>query len=85
MKTKRHLTTRSSLQVGRSQDGMAVIVVMIFIALVLIYLAANIRTLHNLGRELRMIEQQQTRRLSVTSGVTNNPASTKASLPKSQP
>ena len=55
---------------------MAVIVVMILVALILIYLAANIRTLHLLGRDLRMIEQQQTRRLAISGPVTNSLAST---------
>ena len=55
---------------------MAVIMVMILVVIVLIYLAGNIRTLHNLGRDLRMIEQQQTRRLAVAGQVTNTVATT---------
>ena len=55
---------------------MAVIVVMIQVVIVLIYFAGNIRTLHNLGRDLRMIEQNQTQRLVVPAPPTNSPATT---------
>ena len=42
---------------------MAVVVVMTLLAIVLIFLAGNIRTLANLNRELKLLEKQQTRRL----------------------
>ena len=69
-------TARSYLRARRQEEGMAVIMVMILVVIVLIYLASNIRTLHNLGRDLRMIEQQQTRRLAVAGQVTNTVATT---------
>lgn len=47
----------------QSQRGSAVIIIMGLIALILIYVAANVRTLTNLGRELRLLERQQTMRL----------------------
>jgi hypothetical protein len=47
---------------GREQ-GMAVIVVMALIALILIYVMGNLRTFNSLGHELKLLEQQQTRRL----------------------
>lgn len=43
-----------------NRSGMAVIVVLTLLALLLIYIAANARTLHHLGRELKLIDQQQT-------------------------
>ena len=51
------------------EDGIAVIVVMALIVLVLIFLMGNIRTFHALGRELKLLDRQQTRRLQV--GATN--------------
>jgi hypothetical protein len=41
---------------------MAVIVVMALIALILIYVMGNLRTFNLLGHELKLLEQQQTRR-----------------------
>jgi hypothetical protein len=58
--------------VGRHrQAGSAVIVVMALLAIILVYVAGNLRTLHNLGRELRFIEQQQIRRLHKVTQTTN--------------
>ncbi len=48
----------------RGQRGTAVMVVLFCLAIVFAYLAINARTLHYLGRELRLIERQQTRRLA---------------------
>jgi hypothetical protein len=50
-----------------SQDGTAVIVVLVFLSLLLIYITANLRTLYSLGRELKLIDQKQTRRLESSS------------------
>lgn len=44
-----------------NRSGMAVIVVLTLLALLLIYIAANARTLYHLGRELKLIDQQQTK------------------------
>ena len=43
-----------------NRSGMAVIVVLTLLALLFIYIAANARTLHHLGRELKLVDQQQT-------------------------
>jgi len=64
----------------RREQGMAVIVVMALMALVLIYLAAHIRTLRNLGSDLRLIEQQQKKHWQKASGT--NAISTSALLPR---
>ena len=55
------------------QSGSAVIVVMALLAILLVYVAGNIRTLSHLGRELRLLERQQTRRLQTASLRTNSP------------
>jgi hypothetical protein len=51
---------------------MAVIIVLAFLAIILIYLAANARTLHLLERDLKLIEQKQVQRLAVTNIKTNS-------------
>ncbi|MEI6786594.1 MAG: hypothetical protein WCQ21_37440 [Verrucomicrobiota bacterium] len=55
------------------QSGSAVIVVMALLAILLVYVAGNIRTLSHLGRELRLLERQQTRRLQTAALRTNSP------------
>ncbi len=57
----------------RRQSGSAVIVIIAILAILLIYVAGNLRTLANLGRELRLVECQQTRRLRATAPKTNSP------------
>ena len=58
----------------RGRDsGSAVIVIIALLALLLAYVAVNIRTLSNLGRELRLLERQQTQRLKHLAPKTNAP------------
>ena len=54
---------RARLTHQHGREGMAVIVVLTFITIVMIYLAFNLRTLAYLGRDLRLIERHQIRRL----------------------
>ena len=56
---------------------MAVILVITLISLILIYISINVRTLHNLGRELKRIDQHQVRRLQARTAVSNAPAATR--------
>jgi len=42
---------------------MAVILVMALLAIILVYVAGNLGTIHHLSRELRLIDQKQVRRL----------------------
>jgi hypothetical protein len=56
---------------NREQDGMAVIVVIAFLSILLIFVAGNLRMLHLLRNDLKLIEQQQTNRLAVVGIVTN--------------
>jgi hypothetical protein len=58
---------------GAREQGMAVIVVLALVSIMLIYIACNIRTIANLGRELKLLEQRQTRRLETKLGTTNAP------------
>jgi hypothetical protein len=46
---------------------------MALLAILLVYVAGNIRTLSHLGRELRLLERQQTRRLQTAALRTNSP------------
>jgi hypothetical protein len=61
---------------NREQDGMAVIVVIAFLSILLIFMAGNLRMLHLLRNDLKLIEQQQTNRLAVAGIVTNATAPT---------
>lgn len=45
------------------QSGSAVIVLIVVLALMLIYIGANVRTLHYLQQELKLIEKSQVQRL----------------------
>ena len=76
MKPPYFYTSRFPFQFARPrrrQSGSAVIVVMALLAILLVYVAGNIRTLSNLGRELRLLERQQTRRLQAAAQRTNSP------------
>jgi hypothetical protein len=78
------------------EDGMAVIAVIAIMAIVLIYLAGNLSTLHQLGRDLRLIERRQIRRLesvharilpaaSPSAGVNEEPIWRAAATPANMP
>ena len=45
------------------RSGFAVIVIMVIIAILMIYIAGNIRTLSNVGKELKLIDKRQVHRL----------------------
>ena len=46
---------------------------MALLAIILIYVVGNLKTLANLGRELKLLERQQIRRLQTISARTNTP------------
>ena len=77
MKLPSFHASRFTLHVSRPspppESGSAVIVVIALLAIILIYVAGNLRTLANLGRELRLLERQQTRRLQTAAPKTNSP------------
>jgi hypothetical protein len=47
------------------QDGIAVLSVLGLIAIVMVYVAANVRTLHSLDGELKLLESRQIHRLKI--------------------
>ena len=57
----------------RRQSGSAVIVVLALLAIILVYVAGNLRTLNNLGRELKLVERQQIHRLQTAAQTTHVP------------
>jgi len=65
MKISHSLQTRSGWRSRRREDASAVIVVIAILAIVFVYVAGNLRTLHFLGRELRLLERQQIHRLEI--------------------
>ncbi len=44
------------------------IVVLALLAIILVYVADNLKTLNHLSRELKLVEQRQLRRLQATAG-----------------
>ena len=48
----------------RRERGTAVLVVLLCLAFVFVYIASNALTLHCLGRQLRLVERHQIRRLA---------------------
>jgi len=54
------------------QRGVAVIVVLALLAIILLYIGANARTLYYLGREIKLIERQQIQRLAKPQPRTNS-------------
>ncbi|MCW5550773.1 MAG: hypothetical protein KIS67_01270 [Verrucomicrobiae bacterium] len=47
------------------RDGVAMVVVLALLALILVFVAANLRALHSLKRDLKIVEQQQIKRLNI--------------------
>jgi hypothetical protein len=68
MKTSSH----ESRITNHSQSGMAIIIVLAFLAIILIYLAANARTLYWLEWDLKTVEQKQVQRFAATNIKTNS-------------
>ena len=55
--------------VWRRRDGSAVVVVIVLLAIMLIYIGANLKTLNSMGRELNLIEKRQVHRLATLPAV----------------
>ena len=66
-------TSKSRRIRSRGREGLAVILMLTLLAILLIYVAGNVRALYNLERELKFTERRQTRRLESAS-LTNTPA-----------
>ena len=70
----------------RRQSGSAVIVVMALLTIIMVYIASNLRTINSLGRELKLLERQQIRRLQAATQTTDTPpAATISTNPVSRP
>jgi hypothetical protein len=79
MKPFSEVRTNRSGRNAPGKRGMATIIMIVLLSIIFIYVAANARTLHHLGRELKLIEQRQTRRVSPLHSHTNSVAVTNAS------
>jgi hypothetical protein len=78
--------THHASRPGRRQSGSAVIVVMALLTIIMVYVAGNLRTINSLGRELKLLERQQIRRLQAATQTTNTPpAATISTNPVSRP
>lgn len=62
---------------------MAIVVILVMLAIMLLYVTANVRSLDYLGRELKLLEQRQVQRLNSSAVPTNLVSGTNA--PASQP
>ena len=58
----------------RRNHGSAVVVMIVLLGLMLIFVFANVKTLHFMKRELKLIETRQLQRLSATAPTTNHTA-----------
>jgi len=67
----------------QGERGMAVIVVMTLLSIILIFVAGNLRTLHNLGRDLKLVEQRKLRYWQ-KAAATNSIASTNSQPTKAK-
>ena len=56
---------------SRRNHGSAVVVMIVLLGLMLIFVFANLKTLHFMSRELKLIEKRQVQRLSATARATN--------------
>lgn len=59
-----------------SRSGLATIIVMTVLAIMLVYIMANVRALNTLDKELKLVEQKQLNRLAThnaTAIATNTP------------
>lgn len=68
------------------RDGVAVVVVLALLALIFVFVAANLRALYSLGRDLKIVEQQQIKRLNARAasaevGITQDAAAPTNAVP----
>lgn len=78
------MNTNSHCNAGHkrvAQQGSAVLVVLALLAIILIYVAYNVRMLHLLREEVRLVEKQQLRRLDAARAKTNRVEKVEFRLP----
>jgi hypothetical protein len=66
-----------SYSTSPGEQGSAVIVIMVLLGLMLLYVGANLKTLHFMSRELKLIEKHQVRRLEAAT----RPANVRQQIP----
>jgi type II secretory pathway component PulK len=54
----------SSPSARRGKQGMAVLVVLVLLAILMLYITANVRSLHIMSQEIKLVEQRQLRHWS---------------------
>jgi hypothetical protein len=59
---------------SRRNHGSAVVVMIVLLGLMLIFVFANVKTLHFMSRELKLIEKRQLQRLNATTPATHQAA-----------
>lgn len=74
MRIRPHYSTRKT-------EGMAVIALIALMAIIFIFVAGNLRTVHLLRSDLRLIERQQTNHWATVRLATNSVAVTNANFP----
>jgi hypothetical protein len=76
---------RTGVRPRKGEEGMAVILVIALLVILLIYITAGVRTLNNLGRDVRLIEKQQVQRLQQAAARTNQVSTTNRPAASVQP
>lgn len=69
-----------SLSRRTNRSGMATIIVLAVLAIMLVYITANIRALNTLDKELKLVEQKQLKRLAVQNTKTLSAANTNTAV-----
>ena len=72
MKITSHLSRRSHAGRRAGQRGSAVIVVLAFLAIMLIYVDSNLQTLGHLNRDLKLVERRQLRHWEIAGMLSTN-------------
>jgi hypothetical protein len=61
---------------SRRQDGVAIVAILVLLSVMLLYVTANVKSVRLLGRELKLIEQQQIQRWNARSAVISSASKT---------
>ena len=71
---------------ARRNHGSAVVVMIVLLGLMLIFVFANVKTLHFMSRELKLIEKRQLQRLNATVPATDHITQTRTNAtPATEP
>jgi hypothetical protein len=78
------VNTSLNIAAVNRRNGSAVIVVIALVALLLVFVTANLRSISNFGHELKLLEQRQTRHLPHARATTNTISSAKGAKTNSR-